>query len=293
MFAKSQVSVPDKLIHYARLVRADKPIGSLLLMWPMLWVLWVVADGFPRLDVLLVFLAGAFLMRSAGCAINDYADRDIDGAVKRTRDRPLAAGLISPTEALLVMAVLSLAAFMLVLTMNRLTILMSFAGLGLAILYPFTKRLTHWPQLFLGLASGWAVPMASAAQVGTVTPVAWLVFVAAIIWALGYDTIYAMVDRDDDIKIGVKSTAIYFGRHDLLAVGIIQSSMLACMLLLGAIEQYGLWFYLGWLVAAIVVAWQMFLIRHRERAACFRAFLLNNYVGFALFAGIFLQLFRA
>ena len=221
--------IPDRLYHYARLIRADKPIGAALLLWPMLWALWVVSDGKPDWRVLLVFVTGTFLMRSAGCAINDFADRNIDASVDRTQHRPIVTGAITPIEAVMVALVLSIVSFLLVLTMNPLTVGLSFVAVGLAFLYPFTKRFTWWPQLFLGLAFGWAVPMVSAAQTGTVQPVAWLIYAVAIAWALAYDTIYAMVDRPDDIMLGVKSTAILFGQQDVKIVMLIQIAVLVVM----------------------------------------------------------------
>ena len=279
----------DRLYQYARLVRADKPIGAALLLWPMLWTLWFVSVGQPSWSVLIVFLCGTFLMRSAGCAINDFADRKIDGAVERSRNRPLVTGAISPKEAVMVAVVLSLLSFALVLTMNRLTILMSFIGVGLAFLYPFTKRVTHWPQLFLGLAFGWAVPMVSAAEVGSVQPVAWIIFAVAIAWALAYDTIYAMVDRPDDVKLGVKSTAILFGDHDVVFVMSLQIAVLLTITWVGI--SYGLkWFFVFFMCCAFAVLLrQWWLIKNREPALCFRAFLLNNHMGALMFLGIFID----
>ena len=273
----------DRLYQYARLVRADKPIGAALLLWPMLWTLWFVSVGQPSWSVLIVFLCGTFLMRSAGCAINDFADRKIDGAVERSRNRPLVTGAVSPKEAVMVAVVLSLLSFALVLTMNRLTILMSFIGVGLAFLYPFTKRVTYWPQLFLGLAFGWAVPMVSAAEVGSVQPVAWIIFAVAIAWALAYDTIYAMVDRPDDVKLGVKSTAILFGDHDVVFVMSLQIAVLLTITWVGI--SYGLkWFFVFFMCCAFAVLLrQWWLIKNREPALCFRAFLLNNHMGCLLY----------
>jgi len=279
----------DRLYQYARLVRADKPIGAALLLWPMLWTLWFVSVGQPSWSVLIVFLCGTFLMRSAGCAINDFADRKIDGAVERSRNRPLVTGAISPKEAVMVAVVLSLLSFALVLTMNRLTILMSFIGVGLAFLYPFTKRVTYWPQLFLGLAFGWAVPMVSAAEVGSVQPVAWIIFAVAIAWALAYDTIYAMVDRPDDVKLGVKSTAILFGDYDVVFVMSLQIAVLLTVTWVGI--SYGLkWFFVFFMCCAFAVLLrQWWLIKNREPALCFRAFLLNNHMGALMFLGIFID----
>lgn len=281
--------IHDRVYHYARLVRADKPIGAALLLWPMLWTLWIVSDGKPDWKVLLVFVVGTFMMRSAGCAINDFADREIDGSVERSRNRPIVTGAVTPREAVMVAVVLSLISFLLVLTMNKLTIALSFVGVGLAFLYPFTKRFTYWPQLFLGLAFGWAVPMVSAAQTGTVQPLAWLFYFVAIIWALAYDTIYAMVDRTDDIKLGVKSTAILFADYDVVIVMALQCIVLLLVTFVAVTTGAG-WVYMaGLLTASLVLFRQWQLIRTREASACFRAFLLNNHMGALLFLGLFLD----
>jgi 4-hydroxybenzoate polyprenyltransferase len=283
--------IAEKLGHYARLTRADKPIGALLLLWPMLWALWIASSGQPDSKVLLVFLAGTFLMRSAGCAINDYADRDFDGAVARTRNRPIVSGDVSPKEALLVAAALALISFALVLTMNRLTVLMSVIGLALAAVYPFTKRLFHGPQLVLGLAFGWAVPMAWAAQTNQLSAMAWLIYLIAILWAIAYDTIYAMVDRDDDLKIGIKSTAIWFGRRDVAVVMGVLGAVLALIAWAGYLAGLGWVFAIGWIVAVTIAGIQFLLIRSRVPADCFRAFHLNNHLGLAIFLGIALDYF--
>lgn len=281
--------VNDRLGHYIRLVRADKPIGALLLLWPMLWALWFVSAGKPDGAVLIVFLVGTFLMRSAGCAINDFADREIDGAVKRTRTRPIVTGDVSPREALLVAAFLALLSFLLVLTMNQFTILLSFVGAALAAAYPFTKRITYWPQLVLGLAFGWAVPMVCAAQTGHIGATGWLIYLAAIIWAFAYDTIYAMVDRDDDLRLGVKSAAIRLGSYDVAAVATAQALVLLIVTVVGMSRIPGAYFILGMVAGAMVALWQMYLIRNRQREQCFKAFLANNYMGAAIFAGIVCQ----
>jgi len=236
--------ITNRLHDYAKLIRADKPIGAALLLWPMLWALWVVSDGKPDWRVLLVFVIGTFLMRSAGCAINDFADRKIDGSVERSQHRPIVTGAVTPKEAVMVAVVLSIVSFMLVLTMNRLTVGLSFVAVGLAFLYPFTKRFTYWPQLFLGLAFGWAVPMVSAAQTGSVQPVAWLIYAVAIVWALAYDTIYAMVDRSDDIKLGVKSTAILFGQYEVTIVMLLQIAVLIAMAVIARSTGSG-WLFAG------------------------------------------------
>lgn len=279
----------ERLERYIRLMRLDRPIGIFLVMWPMLWALWLAAGGVPPLWVLAVFLAGCVLMRSAGCVINDVADRRIDPHVRRTKARPLATGEVSVTEALVLFAALCLAAFALVLTLNRLTVWLSFAGVGLAILYPFTKRATYWPQMFLGAAFAWAVPMAFAAVTGAVPPAAWLVFAATLVWALIYDSMYAMVDRDDDLEIGVKSTAVLWGRHDRLWIGFFQAVFFALLLAVGTAFGLGPAYYAGLAAAAGIAAYHQWLIRERDRDACFKAFLHNNYLGMAVFAGILLD----
>lgn len=274
---------------YYRLMRFDRPIGSLLLLWPTLWALWLAAGGVPQLKNLLIFVAGCLVMRAAGCVINDYADRDFDGHVKRTVARPLAQGEIPPRHALILFVVLCLLAFALVLLMNRLTIYLSFVGALLAASYPFMKRYTYLPQVVLGAAFGWAVPMAYAAEAGTVPPIGWLIFVSAVIWAVIYDTEYAMVDRDDDLRIGVKSTAILFGEADRLIIGILQVLMLVCLLLIGQRAELGAVYYVTVGVAAAMFGYQQYLIRDRSREGCFRAFLNNNYVGGVVFAGVLLH----
>jgi 4-hydroxybenzoate polyprenyltransferase len=279
----------SRLTLYAELIRLDRPIGILLLLWPGLWALWIAANGAPPWWIVLIFIAGTALMRSAGCAINDYADRDLDGHVQRTRQRPLASGSVTPREALLVAAVLALAAFLLVLFLNQKTILMSFVAVTLAALYPFMKRYTHMPQLVLGMAFGWAVPMAFTALQNQVPPVAWVLFAATVVWALIYDTMYAMVDRSDDLKIGIKSTAILFGRHDRAIIALLQMVMLGLLWSAGVLAGRGGWYWLGLVVAALLFLYQQWLIRERDAAACFQAFLNNNYVGMVLFAGIFLD----
>ncbi|MCC5858292.1 MAG: 4-hydroxybenzoate octaprenyltransferase [Ectothiorhodospiraceae bacterium] len=276
----------DRLVQYARLARLDRPIGNFLLLWPMLWALWIAAEGFPDLRVLVVFVLGVLVMRAAGCVINDFADRDIDGHVKRTRHRPMAQGKVSEREALALFVLLCLVAFGLVLLMNRLTILLSFVAVALAATYPFMKRYTHLPQVHLGAAFGWAVPMAFAAQTGAVPPVAWLLFIAAVLWATVYDTQYAMVDRDDDLKIGVKSTAVLFGEADRFMVGVLQVLMLITLMLAGRQSGLGWAWYLGLLVAAGLFLYQQWLMRNREREDCFRAFLNNNVLGGIVFLGI-------
>jgi len=273
--------------HYWRLVRADRPIGIYLLLWPALWALWVAAQGMPPWWILLVFVLGTALMRSAGCAINDYADRNFDGQVERTAQRPLATGQVRPREAIGVFLILSLLAFALVLTLNAKTIAHSFVAVALAAIYPFTKRHTHMPQLVLGIAFGWAVPMAFTAVQNQIPPVAWLLFAATVVWALIYDTMYAMVDREDDLKIGIKSTAILFGRHDRLVVGLLQLLMLALLWQVGRMTGRGMFFLVALAGAAVLFGYQQWLIRGRQRADCFRAFLNNHYVGMLIFLGLF------
>ncbi|ELH0896330.1 4-hydroxybenzoate octaprenyltransferase [Vibrio fluvialis] len=274
---------------YWQLTRMDRPIGSLLLLWPTIWALILAARGMPDLKVLAVFVIGVFAMRSAGCVINDFADRKVDGHVKRTAQRPLPAGKVTAREAFTLFLVLSLLSFLLVLTMNPLTIKLSFAGLVLAFIYPFMKRYTHLPQFFLGLAFSWSIPMAWAAQAGELPLVAWYLFVINVLWTVAYDTQYAMVDRDDDLLIGVKSTAILFGRFDKLIIGVLQLLTVAMLIALGYSYQLGASYYWGLLAASGLFVYQQHLIRHRERMSCFQAFLNNNYVGMAIAVGLFIS----
>ena len=283
----------QRLRNYWLLIRADRPIGIYLLLWPALWALWIAGAGEPTWWVVLIFVLGTALMRSAGCAINDYADREFDGLVERTKGRPLVNGLVTPGEALGVFVVLSLAAFGLVLLLNSKTVAHSFVAVGLAALYPFTKRITPLPQLFLGLAFGWAVPMAFTALQNAIPPVAWVLLLATVTWAVIYDTMYAMVDRDDAVRIGVKSTAILFGRFDRLVIGALQVLMMGMMLLVGHLAGLGEVYYLGLAVAAGFFIYQQYLIRNRERALCFRAFLNNHYFGMTLFAALLLDYLTA
>jgi 4-hydroxybenzoate polyprenyltransferase len=279
----------QRLLQYAYLMRLHRPIGIFLLLWPALWALWIAGEGSPDPLVLFVFVAGVVLMRSAGCVINDYADRDFDPHVARTRERPIAAGQVTPREALILFAVLCLLALGLVLLMNSLTIWLSLVGALLAVTYPFMKRYTHLPQVYLGAAFGWAVPMAFAAQTGEVPRVAWLLFVATILWATAYDTMYGMVDREDDLKIGVKSTAILFGESDRLIIAIIQAVLLLALVLAGQAAGLGVYYYFGLLLATTLLVYQQYLIRERRPAACFKAFLNNNWFGAAVFGGIVLD----
>ncbi len=276
----------ERLRTYGQLARLDRPIGNFLLLWPVLWALWVAADGVPDPDLLVIFVLGVWVMRAAGCVINDFADRHIDGYVRRTRQRPFAIGRVSEREALGVFVALCLLAFGLVLLTNLLTILLSFVAVVLAATYPFTKRYTHLPQVHLGLAFGWSIPMAFAAQTGAIPLEAWLLLAANVLWATVYDTMYAMVDRDDDLQIGVKSTAILFGGLDRVIVAVLQALMLGVMVQVGLYLEAGAAYYLGLVAAAGLFAYQQYLIRHRERHACFRAFLNNAWLGGAVFAGL-------
>lgn len=287
--ALNYTDLGQKLPHFVALTRLNRPIGIYLLMWPMLWALWFAAKGIPRLDVLLIFILGTVLTRSAGCAINDYADRDFDAHVARTRTRPLATGALSAGDALLVTAVLLGVSFLLVLLTNALTIQLSLVAAALAVAYPFAKRYTHWPQIVLGAAFGFAVPMAYAAQTNAVPAQAWWLYLAAILWALAYDTLYAMADRDDDLKIGIKSTAILFGRHDLLIVGVLQVVVIALLTFIGWQDGRGIVYFLSLLSAFGFIGYQLWIARERNPARCVQAFLNNNWLGMTVFAGLVLD----
>ena len=290
----SGMSLNDKLPHYIRLMRIDKPIGTLLLLWPTLWALWLAAEGWPPLHILVIFTIGTFLMRSAGCVINDYADRDFDGHVERTKNRPLATKSVSPREALLLAAGLSLLSFVLILPLDPLVIWLSVPALFLAASYPFTKRFFAIPQAYLGIAFGFGIPMGFAAVAGEVPAVAWLMLLANVFWAVAYDTEYAMVDRPDDLKIGIKTSAITFGRFDVVAVMLCYAAALGLLAVVGAMTGAGAAYYLGLAAAAGIAGYHYTLIRARERADCFKAFRHNNWLGAAVFAGIFVdQLLRA
>ena len=280
------MSVAVKLKDYAQLMRLHRPIGILLLAWPTLWALWIASQGRPDPHVLVVFVLGVVLMRSAGCVINDYADRHFDPHVARTRERPLAAGRVAPAEALALFFVLCLVAFALVLTLNRLTVWLSLAGAFLAATYPFLKRYTHLPQFYLGMAFGWGIPMAFAAQTGAVPGIAWMLFAANVCWAVAYDTAYAMVDREDDLKVGVKSTAILFGRHDRAMIFVFHLATVALLALAGTRAGLGLGYHAGLTAALGLAIYQQYLMRGRDRDGCFRAFLNNNWFGAAVFAGL-------
>ncbi|SCZ84736.1 4-hydroxybenzoate octaprenyltransferase [Nitrosomonas mobilis] len=279
----------QKLILYARLVRLDRPIGILLLLWPTLWGLWLAADGLPDLNVLFIFVLGTILMRSAGCAINDFADRRIDPHVARTRNRPLASGAIQPKEALLVAAGLSLCAFVLILPLNQLTILLSIPALLLAASYPFTKRFFAMPQAYLGIAFSFGIPMAFAAQTNSLPFIIWPLLFANLCWVIAYDTEYAMVDREDDLKIGVKTSAITLGRFDVAGIMLCYVAFLSLLVYVGLEAQRGIWFYAALLMASGLVLHQYQLIRDRDPSNCFRAFLDNNVVGATVFIGIALD----
>lgn len=279
----------ETVIAYLHLMRLHKPIGIYLVLWPTLWALWIAAEGIPSLTVLLVFVLGVVVMRSAGCVINDFADRKIDGDVKRTKDRPLVTGLISAKQAVIFFIILCVLAFLLVLSMNMLTIYLSVGGLILAFIYPFMKRHTYLPQVFLGAAFAWAVPMAYAAETNSLPSIVWLIYMATLVWTVAYDTMYAMVDRDDDIKIGVKSTAILFGNSDRAIIAFLQVLVILTLCIIAQQAKLGQYFYLGIVVSSVLFVYQQHLIRHRDRDACFKAFLNNNWVGLVLFCAIFLD----
>jgi 4-hydroxybenzoate polyprenyltransferase len=280
------VTLLERLNAYEKLVRLDKPIGILLLLWPTLWALWLSSRGRPSWGIVWIFILGTVLMRSAGCAINDLADRNFDGHVARTRERPLAAGLIKPWEALVVAAVLALASFALVLQLNVQTVMLSVAALFIAATYPFTKRFFVLPQAYLGIAFGFGIPMAFAAQTGRVPAVAWLLLLANVFWAVAYDTEYAMVDREDDRKIGIKTSAITFGRHDVTAVMICHALSLLILAWIGWRYALGIYFFAGLLMAAGLAATHYPMIRDRDPESCFRAFRHNNWIGAMVFAGL-------
>tara|TARA_B100000795_G_scaffold21433_1_gene14272 strand:+ start:1578 stop:2438 length:861 start_codon:yes stop_codon:yes gene_type:complete len=276
----------DKLPYYIQLMRLDKPIGILLLLWPTLSALWIAAEGVPNLLVLIVFSLGVIVMRSAGCVINDYADRNIDGRVSRTMDRPLATGALEGKEALCLFFVLSIIAFILVLLLNMLTILMSIVGLFLAATYPFMKRYTHFPQVYLGMAFGWAIPMAFAAQTGSVPVIAWLLFLANILWSIIYDTFYAMADREDDLMAGVKSTAVLFGNNDRVIIAIIQLIFIVMMAIIGRQLEMSYIYYLGLLASVGLFVYQQCLAWDSGVENYLKAFLNNNWVGASFFVTI-------
>ena len=270
-------------------MRFDRPIGILLLLWPTLWALWIAGEGSPSAKNILIFCTGVVLMRAAGCIMNDVADRNFDPYVERTRSRPLASGELTVREAVLAFFVVMLLAFGLVLMTNALTVKLAFAGAALASSYPFFKRWTHLPQVVLGVAFGWGIPMAFAAETGWVATAAWLILLINVLWSVIYDTLYAMVDRDDDISIGLKSTAILFGESDLLILRILKVAMIGLLLWLGVMLQFSWPWYLGVAVAALLFVRQQYQVRQRHRDRCFEAFLNNNWVGVAIFAGLFVN----
>lgn len=272
-----------------QLIRFDKPIGTLLLLWPALWALWLAAQGVPDYNLLAIFLVGTFLTRSAGCIVNDLADRNLDGAVARTRGRPLVTGAVTVQEALVLFVVLMLLAFILVLFTNLLTIELAVIAVLLACTYPFMKRYTHLPQLVLGAAFSWGIPMAFAAQRGTLPAALWFLYLGNLLWTMVYDTAYAMVDREDDLKIGIKSSAILFGQYDRLVIGFLQAACLLCLFLAGQAFGLGLYYNASLVVAAALFGYHQYLIRDRRPDACFKAFLHNNWVGMAVFAGVVLN----
>jgi len=276
----------NQFYQYVLLMRLNRPIGIYLLLWPTLWGLWIAGDGYPDILVTIVFVFGVILMRSAGCVINDYADRHIDPHVRRTNDRPLAAKRVSESEALILFTVLCLMAFGLVLLMNTLTIILSMIAIFLAITYPFMKRYTHLPQAYLGMAFGWSIPMAFAAQTGSVPILAWWLFAANLLWTVAYDTLYAMVDREDDLVIGVKSTAILFGRADKIIVVSLQLGMLLILFGIGHQLQFGIWYNLSLLVGLSLAVYQQWLIKDRQPILCLQAFLNNHWFGAIIFVGI-------
>jgi 4-hydroxybenzoate polyprenyltransferase len=285
------MTLVERLNAYERLMRLDKPIGALLLLWPALWGLWLAAYGFPDPDILLIFVTGTVLVRSAGCVVNDFADRDFDPYVARTRDRPLAAGLVRPWEALALAGLLFLVAFLLVLHTNRLTVMLSFVAVALTVIYPFLKRVFSFPQAWLGIAFGFSIPMAFAAQYGKLVPAAWAMMVANMFWSIAYDTEYAMVDREDDIRIGLKSSAILLGRYDVAAVVASHAIFLVLMAIIGWWQFLGILYYVGLIIAAGLVYYQYRLIRTRDRDACFKAFVNNNWLGCAIFVGLAADLY--
>ena len=290
-----QIALPThvhaRLADYARLLRIDRPIGTLLLLWPTYWALWLAAEGAPSFANLVIFTLGVFFMRAAGCAINDFADRDWDRHVKRTKDRPLTAGRVRAWEALALFAGLCLVSFlMVVLFTNTLTLYLSFGGALLAFIYPFMKRYTHLPQLFLGAAFSWAIPMAWAAEANQLSQLTWLLFTANVLWTVAYDTLYAMVDRDDDLKVGIKSTAILFGEADRAIIALLQTMVVVILVMVGQRAELGSFYYLGVVAMATLFVYHQYLARERNREGCFKAFLNNNWAGFAVFLGLALDL---
>ena len=288
-FATFAPEILGQLRNYGKLMRVDKPVGIWLLMWPTLWALWLAGEGSPDQGLFVIFLLGVFVMRSAGCVLNDFVDRRIDPYVERTRSRPLASGAVAPFEALILFVALSLVAIGLVIMLNKQAQLLAIVAATLTVAYPFVKRYVSIPQFILGAAFGWAVPMAFAAQTGSTPELAWLVFGTALIWAVIYDTFYALVDREDDRKLGVKSTAILFGEDDLFVIAGLQALMVAALALIGYRAELGFWYYASVVVAAGLMARHLWLARDRQPAGCFRAFLQNHYIGMIVFIGIVLH----
>jgi len=289
MPARVAPGVIKQFQNYVELMRLDKPIGIWLLLWPALWALWLAGEGNPDPGVFAVFMFGVVIMRSAGCVLNDLVDRNIDPYVERTRMRPIASGAVAPLEALTLFVALALIAVGLAAMLNRPAQVLAVIGAGLTIVYPFIKRVISIPQFVLGAAFGWAVPMAFAAQTGETAQLAWLVFGTALIWAVIYDTFYAMVDRDDDLKVGTKSTAILFGDADLFVIGGLQLLMLVALVFIGDMAELGFWYYGSIALAAMLMAWHQWLAHDRQAAGCFRAFLHNQYIGMIIFIGIVLH----
>jgi len=281
--------VVSQVRNYGKLMRVDKPIGLWLLLWPTMWALWLAGEGHPDQGLFVVFVFGVFIMRSAGCVLNDYVDRKIDPYVERTRTRPIASGAVTPTEALILFAALGLIAVGLAAMLNRQAQMLAIIAAALTVVYPFVKRFISIPQFVLGAAFGWAVPMAFAAQTGTTPQLAWLVFGVALIWAVIYDTFYAMVDRADDLKVGMKSTAILFGDVDLFVIAGLQALMLLALILVGLLANLGFWYYASVATAGVLMAYHLWLARDRQPAGCFAAFLHNHYIGFTVFLGILLH----
>ena len=282
----------DRIVAYAYLIRLDKPIGTLLLLWPTLWALWLASGGFPQWHLLIIFTLGTFLMRSAGCAINDYADQDFDRHVLRTKDRPITSGKISGKEALAVAGTLALVAFLLIQPLNALTKELSFFALAVAIIYPFTKRFFAIPQAVLGIAFGFGIPMAYAAVLDFIPAEAWILFVGNIFWAIAYDTAYAMVDRDDDLRLGLRTSAITFGRFDVFAIAVSYGMLFLSQVWVAHLANLSHFFWVGWCLALACAVYHLKLVATRKREDCFKAFRHNNWLGGLLFLGILLGLVR-